>query len=216
MMLRYLRCSRITSSIRQPNKNAFVRLLTTEAPPATEHLIDPLDKHIGKSIRRLLPQRPVPVSILYEQYRARSGWIRDDLILVSEERPATGRRVEFDGNDSVLAGEAETQGDGTVLIVHALLKPHSNLRSSDNTSQDGQHPEDIVEKLAICSGFILNTRSASVTAVSAAETPEDGAVVLTCAHTLEEVSSSFDIARGTPETETCSSLSDASIPHAFA
>jgi hypothetical protein len=214
MLLRCSRHSSITSRIRQAQKSVFVRLQTTEAAHPPKYLVDPLDEHICRAVRKLALQGPTPVPTLYEQYRARSGWIRDDLILVSEERPASGRRVEFEDNNRSLADEIEFQGDGTLLIVHALLKPDHDLRSGNNSPKDEAHPDDIIEKLAICSGFALNTRAASGKAEPATKIPDDGAVILTCAHTLEEVSSSLELARNN-RSDTFSSLPDASIPRAF-
>ena len=195
MLLRCPRRSPVSSRIRQAQKAVLVRLISTETPRPLQDLVDPLDVHISNSIRRLLKQRSVPVSTLYEQYRARSGRIRDDLILVSEERPTADRRVTLENHDCSLAGDTELQGDGTLLIVHALLKSDHGPGSGNDSPEDEPYPDEIIEKLAICSGFALNTRATSGTAEPAIDNMNDGAVVLTCAHTLEEVGSSVELAR---------------------
>jgi hypothetical protein len=188
MQLSRLRSTKIPTRVVIRPPTILVRHITTETPHSLGHPVDPLDKHIVQSILRLLPRSPVSVPTLYEQYRARSGWMRDDLILVSEERPSADRRIEFASEDSASVKEAEESGDGTVLVVHAILKTEHGMLLSHKISASDNHRDDIVEKLAVCSGFVLNTREVSATAAQQNQAQNDGSVILTCAHTLEEVS----------------------------
>lgn len=59
---------------------------------------------------------------------------------------------------------SDESSDGIVLVVHALLSP------------DGEK----VEKICVCSGFVVDAQKNG-------EAETNGEVVVTCAHTLEEV-----------------------------
>jgi hypothetical protein len=140
---------------------------------------------------------------MYDQYRSNAHRILEDFVLVTEEHPRGDRRAHsislsnpetVDGPPkSGMEMEMQEEGDGTVLVVHAMLKRH-------NKTNDGI--EDLqIDKMSVCSGFILNVRPSLVgihndSEAKAIDQEEEGgseiergegAFVMTCAHTLEEV-----------------------------
>ena len=156
------------------------RSTSIESPHSTP-LADPLDSHILDSIRDLLAIRPRPPSLyeMYDQYRCHSDRILDDRILVTEEHPDTLRLSHLPDPSMSMASPTGEEGDGTVLVVHALL-------SSGTTDQKVE-----IEKISICSGFVLNVRPSTVGKQTGEREPDDTdqeAYIMTCAHTLEEVS----------------------------
>ena len=84
-----------------------------------------------------------------------------DRVVPYEERPASAKRA-----DCVSKSSAGTCGDGTVLVVHGQL--------DESGSQ--------LLKTTVCSGFVVNASISD---------SKQGDTVVTCAHTLEEVSSIF-------------------------
>lgn len=127
---------------------------------------------------------------MYEQYRERQHVILDELVLVTEEHPGTSRRACPPTSDPNTPGpsirsastpkggqqaEAE-EGDGTVLVVHALLKPSKSEKEAE------------IDKISICSGFVLNVKPGPASDSVGEEDGLEGDYIMTCAHTLEEVS----------------------------
>ncbi|KAH8080111.1 hypothetical protein HD553DRAFT_119553 [Filobasidium floriforme] len=187
---------------------------TSIEDPHTVPTIDPLDSHILASLRHILslPLLPRDVSRLrhtptitslyemYDQYRSNAHRILEDFVLVTEEHPRGDRRaVAISSSDPGSVdglpkpGTNSEEGDGTVLVVHAMLKRHSDRTSGIEDLQ--------IDKMSVCSGFVLNVRPSLVgidnnSEAKAINREEDGraevergegAFVMTCAHTLEEM-----------------------------
>ncbi|KAJ3528220.1 hypothetical protein NM688_g8025 [Phlebia brevispora] len=99
---------------------------------------------------------------LIDEYEKNEGHVLETF-LPYESRPPKDRRVMFDRDRSYL-------DNGVVMVAHAF------------------HHQDR-HKVALCSGFVLN-----VSALQGEEAPFDGdqedSVILTCAHTLEEMRNS--------------------------
>lgn len=121
-------------------------------------------------------------------------------MLVTEEHPRGDRRaVAISSSDPGSVDELpkpgtnSAEGDGTVLVVHAMLKRHNKTNGGAEDLQ--------IDKMSVCSGFILNVRPSLVGIDNDSETEAiereeegeaevergEGAFVMTCAHTLEEV-----------------------------
>lgn len=135
------------------------------ASPEEVHSIhrqaDKLDHYLDRIARNLASQSFKPVETLYNQYQHEAGTIIPSVVPYEETPPATKRADVFPGAQPINA-EA-TEGDGIVLVVHA--------KYDKETSR--------LMKVVVCSGFVVD---ASVTR------QDQGDTIVTCAHTLDEVS----------------------------
>jgi hypothetical protein len=187
---------------------------TSIEDPHTVPTIDPLDSHILASLRHMitlstqrrdvsrLRHTPAITSLyeMYDQYRSNAHRILEDFVLVTEEHPRGDRRaVAISSSDPGSVDELSKpgtnseEGDGTVLVVHAMLKRRNKTNGGIEDLQ--------IDKMSVCSGFVLNVRPSLVgidnnSEVKAIDQEEEGgsevergegAFVMTCAHTLEEV-----------------------------
>lgn len=85
-------------------------------------------------------------------------------VLPYEERPSAVNQAHRRISDILPDQHTNTTGDGIVLVVHAILDKLTNE----------------LRKSCVCSGFIVD-------AISSSSSSKDGDLVVTCAHTLEEV-----------------------------
>jgi hypothetical protein len=187
---------------------------TSIEDPHTVPTIDPLDSHILASLRHILslslrlrdvsrPRHTPRITSLYDmydQYRSNAHRILEDFVLVTEEHPRGDRRAvpgasSDPGSVDELPNPATVseEGDGTVLVVHAMLKRRNKTNGGIEDLQ--------IDKMSVCSGFVLNVRPSLVGIDNDSETEAidqeedggaelergEGAFVMTCAHTLEEV-----------------------------
>lgn len=128
-------------------------------------------------------------------------------MLVTEEHPRRDRRahpISLSNPEAVdelrksgMEMEMQEEGDGTVLVVHAMLKRHNKTIGGIEDFQ--------IDKMSVCSGFILNVKPSLVGIDNKSDVKPvnreeeggaevergEGAFVMTCAHTLEEVRLSF-------------------------
>ncbi len=113
---------------------------------------------------QLLGQRySTPLRRLYAQYRSRAGYVLTD-VLAYEGNPAAHRRADRTHNSP---DSKQGMGDGTVLVAHLQF------------SLDGA-----VQKMTVCSGFAIDLKRNELA---------DTDVIVTCAHTLEEVRACFPV-----------------------
>lgn len=125
---------------------------------------DPLDGYIDVYQRIFLQPGAFDglssLSKLYAEYRGNAGHVLDN-VLPYEAYPSSSRRC-----DATHTASRDTVGDGVVLVVHVLQ------------GLDGH-----VEKMSVCSGFAVGATQA--------ENPGrdlSSDTIITCAHTLEQVS----------------------------
>lgn len=131
-----------------------------EAVHATDSDDDVLDLHIKHLAQSLYNRGHVSVHDLHGQYRHKAGTIIDRVVPYEEKLPSS-RRAEVLHKASNNVDEQE--GDGLVLVIHAQF---------DQARQ-------ALTKMTVCSGFVVNASLSN---------HQQGDTVVTCAHTLEEVS----------------------------
>lgn len=119
--------------------------------------VDKLDGHIEQLAKRLSRAAAPSIQELYHQYQHQAGAMIDRVVPY-EETPHHEKRADVLVADS----HHELEGDGLVLVVHVLFDLDS-LR---------------LQKTAVCSGFVVN---------AGVSDRSQGDVIVTCAHTLEEV-----------------------------
>jgi hypothetical protein len=162
----------------------------------------PLDNLIHHSVQSLLEgiepdglNTLVDLRSLWNQYANNSGKILDE-VLAYEEHPSITRRADRSGVMDHISSELEQTSwetpqspgildekeSGLVLLVHVLLKPQkeSSLTNKLSANKDWE-----IEKLTLCSGFEIDPEPL----VRGEESElEGGRTIVSCAHTLEEVS----------------------------
>lgn len=130
-------------------------------PGAIEKADGPFDRFLEETAESIYRDDATTVTTLYSQYRDRAG-VTLDHVIPYEERPAEHRRA--DKINPVPSKDHENGiGDGVVMVIYGLQKPDGKL-----------------DKICACSGFVVN-------ATLAGEASDDGDMVITCAHTLEQV-----------------------------
>lgn len=176
-------------------------LPSTPSPPSlnTKHLKeeplkdktykDPLDGLIEHVIyTKLLKEPPFlahleaqsgfpRLSALWNEYSSRSGTVINELVVPYEEYPDENRRA--DQNPSVTP--QATEGDGIVLLIHVLLKQKVHSQDTGSLSQPYE-----IDRLSLCSGFALNAKPSPMSEEPACKDSQ-GDLIVSCAHTLEEV-----------------------------
>lgn len=129
------------------------------APARPAENDDPLDAYTAEVAQSLKAETPRGGSSLFAQSQKNAGVTLDDSVPY-EAYPSAARRADAPVRETVGA-LSSAQGDGLVLVLHAVLP-------------SGEDPPDST----VCSGFV----------VDASDTGESGRqLVVTCAHTLLEV-----------------------------
>lgn len=123
--------------------------------------IDRLDYYLEQISKIIYHGRLTSVKDLYQQYLDEAGNVIDRVVPY-EETPLPKKRADL--SQDVIANDTDHEGDGLVLVVHAHLDASMSH----------------FEKTAVCSGFVVD---ASVSH------QDQGDLVITCAHTLDEVGS---------------------------
>jgi len=136
------------------------RIASREEVHSVYRKVDKLDGYLDNISRNLSTQAAVPLETLYSQYRHNAGTIIPSVIPYDERPPSWRRADVFHGSESTKTDLAE--GSGVVLVVHVQY----------------DEVESRLAKVVVCSGFVVD---ASITR------PDQGDVIVTCAHTLEEV-----------------------------
>jgi hypothetical protein len=140
------------------------------ADEPTSDNIEHLDDYLVATASRILLQQSVtPLHTLYEQYRSRASYVLTD-VLEYEGNPASQRRAD---TSHLNVDPKLGMGDGTVLVVHL------------QQSLDGG-----LQKMTVCSGFAIAVKG---------EKLRNADVVVTCAHTLEEVRAFLMISINVPD-----------------
>lgn len=156
----------IATNLIRRSGHASQRCISTAAPTELEEVhnvsprVDRLDSYLEDVSKVLSRRRSTSVQDLYQQYLHEAGNVIDRVVPY-DERPLAIKRA--DATHTNLAQSGDYEGDGLVLVVHAQL---------DATLSH-------LEKTTVCSGFVLD---ASV------NHQQQGDTIVTCAHTLEEVS----------------------------
>lgn len=117
------------------------------------------------------------LSALWNEYSSRSGTVINELVVPYEEYPDENRRA--DQNPSVTP--QATEGDGIVLLIHVLLKQKVHSQDTGSLSQPYE-----IDRLSLCSGFALNAKPSPMSEEPACKDSQ-GDLIVSCAHTLEEV-----------------------------
>lgn len=157
---------RIATHLIQRPGSTILRHTSTVASKELEEVhdvsprVDKLDCYLEDVSKVVAKQRSASLYDLYQQYLNEAGNVIDRVVPY-EERPHPTKRADVTQDD--LAISSDYEGDGLVLVVHAQL---------DSTLSR-------LEKTTVCSGFIVD---ASV------NRQNQGDTIVTCAHTLEEVS----------------------------
>ncbi|KAI0361826.1 hypothetical protein OH77DRAFT_1418085 [Trametes cingulata] len=134
--------------------------------PFDAHVLSELRKAASSGSGSATTGRPTPLTTLVDQYMKRAGHVLESS-LPYESQPGAERRAAFSSvavAQSAKAGEVRadvSSADGAlVMVAHAV-----------------QERKGGAQKVAYSSGFVVH----------APGTPEGEAVVVTCAHTLEEI-----------------------------
>ncbi|KAJ2996717.1 hypothetical protein NUW54_g7208 [Trametes sanguinea] len=115
--------------------------------------------------------KPTPLTELIDQYMKRAGHVMESA-LPYESRPGAERRVQFsDAVNKTGSSDVSSADEALVMVAHAV--------------QDSKSKE---HKVAYSSGFVVHPPG----------TPEGEAVLVTCAHTLEEIRHNPIIRPGLP------------------
>ncbi|OSD06034.1 hypothetical protein PYCCODRAFT_1431853 [Trametes coccinea BRFM310] len=138
---------------------------------------NPFDQHVLSELRKAAAAQqpslaqPTPLTELIDQYMKRAGHVMESA-LPYESRPGAERRVRFSDAPDKSVSEASSSADGALVVVaHAVL---------DSKSKE--------HKVAYSSGFFVQPPG----------TQDSEAVLVTCAHTLEEIRHNPIIRSGLP------------------